>query len=202
MPALRDAARWATIEPTWGYARALASDLFWQRGGNTSGSSDGTPTTTATAEMPSAATVAMPATPTPVSTTPAWTKLATTVVTAANKETLAPSTTSSPGASTSTVPYSTPLGVSSCTANAGDNIASVAAAETCVNDRDSNVRSTFEDRERRAKVPSGQLGQEGTGGVGEIWTPDPGLYCICRGGDDGGVMVSCEACSEWFHAAW
>ena len=31
---------------------------------------------------------------------------------------------------------------------------------------------------------------------------EDGAYCICREGDDGGVMVECDACSEWYHASW
>ncbi|CAM9571839.1 unnamed protein product [Sphacelaria rigidula] len=35
-----------------------------------------------------------------------------------------------------------------------------------------------------------------------VWTPDPGVYCLCREADDGSVMVSCDGCDEWFHARW
>lgn len=38
--------------------------------------------------------------------------------------------------------------------------------------------------------------------AGTIRIADSGVYCLCRGGDDGGVMVSCDSCSEWFHARW
>eukprot|EP00904_Undaria_pinnatifida_P009167 jgi/Undpi1/5380/HiC_scaffold_2.g00661.m1 len=41
----------------------------------------------------------------------------------------------------------------------------------------------------------------GDGAAGKAWEPEEGTYCICRGGDYGGVMVSCDACSEWFHAS-
>lgn len=41
-----------------------------------------------------------------------------------------------------------------------------------------------------------------TSALANAWKPDAGVYCVCRSGDDGGVMVSCDACSEWFHASW
>jgi len=25
-------------------------------------------------------------------------------------------------------------------------------------------------------------------------------YCLCRGPNDGGIMISCDSCDEWFHA--
>lgn len=28
---------------------------------------------------------------------------------------------------------------------------------------------------------------------------DSEQYCVCRGGDDGSLMVQCEKCEEWFH---
>ena len=31
LPVLKTATRWAAIEPSWGFARALASELFWLR---------------------------------------------------------------------------------------------------------------------------------------------------------------------------
>lgn len=31
---------------------------------------------------------------------------------------------------------------------------------------------------------------------------NPEVYCLCRAGDNGGVMVCCDDCSEWFHISW
>lgn len=103
LPALKAATKWADIERSWGYARALASELSWRRG-------NGTPSlSSSTAGGASAAAVA-------------------------------PTVEASPAP----------------TAGAG-------TAE----------------------------GQEETD-----------LYCICREEDYGGVMVECDACSEWYHASW
>ena len=28
---------------------------------------------------------------------------------------------------------------------------------------------------------------------------DEGVYCVCRGKDDGSYMLACEKCDEWYH---
>eukprot|EP01122_Echinamoeba_exundans_P013324 TRINITY_DN5800_c0_g1_i3.p1 TRINITY_DN5800_c0_g1~~TRINITY_DN5800_c0_g1_i3.p1 ORF type:complete len:926 (+),score=195.15 TRINITY_DN5800_c0_g1_i3:51-2828(+) len=45
---------------------------------------------------------------------------------------------------------------------------------------------------------SGQSGDSDSDGGGEI--VDPGPFCLCRGPDDGSLMISCDSCDEWYHA--
>lgn len=112
LPALREATRWAAIEPSWGYARALASELSWRR------------------------------------------------------ENAAPA------------------------AVAGG--VHVAAAAQMVAEVDSWSPAPGEPA---VGAQSARVVQEEQGG-------DVDVYCICRGGDDGGVMVECDLCGEWYHASW
>ncbi|CAM9103685.1 unnamed protein product [Laminaria digitata] len=121
LPVLRTATRWAAIEPSWGFARALASELFWLR---------------ETGERASTAEIAADAPPPP-------------------PEAALP-------------------------AAAGPLPPSAEAAEAAATPP-----------ETAAAAAAPRLGATG---------PEEGAYCICRGGDDGGVMVLCDACSEWFHA--
>lgn len=51
-------------------------------------------------------------------------------------------------------------------------------------------------------IQMGVAGAAGAAGTQVVWRPDPGVYCLCREADDGGVMVSCDGCEEWFHARW
>lgn len=111
LPALRESTRWAAIESSWGYARALASELSWRREND--------------APAKVVAGVAAAAAP---------------------------------------------------TAAAVDS-SSQAAGEPAVG------------------APSARVVQEEQGG-------DVDVYCICRGDDDGGVMVECDLCGEWYHASW
>ncbi|CAM9170262.1 unnamed protein product, partial [Ectocarpus sp. 12 AP-2014] len=111
LPALREATRWAAIEPSWGFARALASELSWRR------------------------------------------------------ENAAPAA-----------------------AVGGVN---VAAAAQMVAEVDSGSPAPGEPA---VGAQSATVVQEEQGG-------DVDVYCICRGGDDGGVMVECDLCGEWYHAS-
>lgn len=54
----------------------------------------------------------------------------------------------------------------------------------------------------KANEAQAERDKAAAGFVGNIQHPDYDVYCICRGGDDGRIMVSCDACSEWFHASW
>ncbi|CAB1102142.1 unnamed protein product [Ectocarpus sp. CCAP 1310/34] len=114
LPALREATRWAAIEPSWGYARALASELFWRR------------------------------------------------------ENAAPAA-----------------------AARGVHVAAAAAAQM-VAEVDSSSPAPGEPT---VGAQSARVVQEEQGG-------DVDVYCICREGDDGGVMVECDLCGEWYHASW
>lgn len=105
LPALKAATKWAAIEQSWGYARALASELSWRQ-------DNGTPSSSSAAE----------------------------------------------GA------VSTAEGASAAAACAGAGAAACAGAVEAQDGAD--------------------------------------LYCICREVDYGGVMVECDACSEWYHASW
>lgn len=128
LPALRAATRWAAIESSWGYARALASELCWLR---------------------DAGAVSAP-----------------TIATAA-----AGSGTVSAGASSCTI-----SSAALAPPGAGEGVEGGSA---------------------------GVMGPEGKATAGKMSSRDePTVYCICRTGDYGGVMVSCDACSEWFHAPW
>lgn len=109
LPALKAATRWATIEKSWGYARALASELSWRR-------DNGTPSSSSAAEGPVS------------------------IAGGASASAVAPTVGTLPA----------------LTADAG----------------------AMEDQD------------------------EADLYCICREEDDGGVMVECDACSEWYHASW
>lgn len=118
LPALKAATKWAAIEQSWGYARALASELSWRR-------DIGAPSSPSVAE----------------------------------------------GA------VSTAGGASAAAAAA---VAPTAGA---------------------SPSPAASAGAGADAGVVEEQDVSD-LYCICRGGDYGGVMVECDACSEWYHAAW
>lgn len=55
---------------------------------------------------------------------------------------------------------------------------------------------------RRQNTADGGDGDESEGGGGcssssEI--DDPNLYCVCRGRDDGTLMIECNRCHDWFH---
>lgn len=109
LPALKEATRWAAIEQSWGYVRALASELSWRR-------DNGTLSSSCAAER---------------------------AVSAAG--------------GTSTAALSPTVG--------GPPAPTVGATAAQGQDEDD-------------------------------------LYCVCRGEDYGGVMVECDACSEWYHASW
>ncbi|CAM9357681.1 unnamed protein product [Ectocarpus sp. 13 AM-2016] len=112
LPALREATRWAAIEPSWGYARALASELSWRR------------------------------------------------------ENAAPAAVCG-----------------------GVHVAAAAAQMVAEVDSGSPAPG-----EPAVGAQSATVVQEEQGG-------DVDVYCICRGGDDGGVMVECDLCGEWYHSS-
>lgn len=119
LPALKAATKWAAIEQSWGYARALASELSWRR-------DIGAPSSPSVAE-----------------------------------------------------------GAVSKAGGASAAAAAAAVAPTA----------------GASPSPAASAGAGADAGVVEEQDVSD-LYCICRGGDYGGVMVECDACSEWYHAAW
>lgn len=142
LPELKEATRWAAIEQSWGYCRALASELAWRRGN---------------VERSSTAAGATAAVATGVATT--FQEDATTAVAGVS------------GAAMTTAP----------TAVETDPVAGALAATPV--------------------AASGAISAAATDGA-EDEGDGTDVYCICREGDDGGVMVECDVCSEWFHASW
>lgn len=64
--------------------------------------------------------------------------------------------------------------------------------------------SDRQDLERRCVAGGVRRNEGGTGtrvqSAGGANNPE--VYCFCRAGDDGSVMVCCDDCSEWFHVSW
>lgn len=150
-PALRAACRWAELDGTWGYARARASELRWQRENASS-----SPAVNAGVGLP--------------------------------------------GGGVHGTPASSATRATAAGGNGADDNRSGEAGVTA----ESAISGVGETPGKQSHVPavesSGSLASSPTSGM--TWIPDPGLYCLCRQGDDGGVMVSCDECSEWFHARW
>lgn len=143
LPELRAATRWAAIEQSWGYSRALASELAWRRddvarSSTAAGATATVAPATATGSPESAATAAAE-------------------ISAAAMGTDSTAVEASPVAGAF---VATPVAVATTRSAAR-------AREGADNERD-----------------------------------ETDVYCICREGDDGGVMVECDVCSEWYHASW
>lgn len=213
LPVLKTATRWAAIEPSWGFARALASELCWLREsgkGAATGAARaraGAPAATAAAAAPppaaealevlAATAAAAVAAPTPAaSASAAAPRFGATAVIEPTASIAPPpvavtGTTYPPAAATTTAAASTALeGRDNATAT------TATAAATTISYSLDHVASG------QGCVCSIDSGGTGDGAAGKAWEPEEGTYCICRGGDYGGVMVSCDACSEWFHASW
>lgn len=166
LPTLRAATRWAAIEPSWGFARALASELLWLR---------------ETGERATTAEAAAAAPP---------------------PEALAPPP---PAAAEATAPIASPPGTTSgptAALTAAVPSSALEARDGCDRGSAHSLGHVQGGRGGACAVDAGGIAAERGPVGGKVGAPEEGAYCICRRGDDGGVMVSCDACSEWFHASW
>ncbi|CAM9313150.1 unnamed protein product [Scytosiphon promiscuus] len=132
LPDLKAATRWAAIEQSWGYSRALASELAWRREVAARSST----AVAGTAAVAGKSGAAMTSGSTPVE--------------------------------------GSPVG--------GAVIGALGAAAS-------------------ATAAEGAAGAAATVEGGEDERDETDVYCICREGDYGGVMVECDVCSEWYHAS-
>ncbi|KLT39001.1 PHD-domain-containing protein [Cutaneotrichosporon oleaginosum] len=64
-------------------------------------------------------------------------------------------------------------------------------------DRARRARQAAQREEAKAAAAAGA---EASAGPEEVQSED-GEYCICRGAAEGGTMVGCETCDNWFHPA-
>lgn len=197
LPTLRAACKWAELDGTWGYARARASELHWQRQRQRHAqplSTARTPAVQIDTGPSHTRAVPQPAEGTKRRARKEGEREGDEEIATPGGYQAAPKVTVGRESSATPIPVEGgPTGAASRVE--GHDGGGVGAAGM----------GRVESGERGAEaVPCRGAGEANTRAADAewTWTPDPGLYCICREGDDGGIMVSCDKCSEWFHARW